>query len=97
MPRPSDRQISKAVGRRPLTPRQKEVLEEMELGGTEWEAYSRLVESGRWMVPYNTPKIPPLHRKLHELTFLNFRQHLINAYGRLQAHSLREALHAYHN
>ena len=98
VPRPSDRQISKKLGQRPLTPRQKEVLEAMEAGGTEWKNYLHLVDSGRWRVLYGLKTIkhiPSLRGKDYALTFLNFRQHLINAYGRLGAHNLREALRIY--
>jgi len=55
--------------------------------GTEWDAYLRLIATNpSWTITTKWGSYP--------LSFLNFRQYLVNAYGRLQVHSRAEALAA---
>lgn len=90
----SDRQISKLQGPRPLTPRQLQVLQEAGRGGTNWEAYRRLITTDP---SWTATVLPKYSRKpiSYSLSFINFKQHLTNAYGRLHVGSLQEAKDLY--
>lgn len=90
----SDFQLSKIVGPRPLTPRQLRVLQEYAKGGTQWDAYIRILDNDpTWTIH---KKFTDRRRKpfSYNLTFVNFRQHIANAYGRLGVHNRQDAFAA---
>lgn len=82
----TDRDISKASHHpRLLTTRQLQVLREAAKGGTQYQAYLRLLDNDpSWTA--QTQYGPA------DLSFLNFKQHLTNAYGRLHVSGLKEAI-----